>query len=519
MKLMHRVFLTFGVLFVLWTSANEETALAIQTNAYPTKLAAVLPWNEGNPVINGPDILGASPGKPFLYLIPTVGERPIAFGAKNLPRGLSVDAKKGQIVGKARKAGEYAVVLMAENRLGACKKTIRIVIGENALALTPPMGWCSWNCFRSNITDTKIRAIAQSLVDSGLAARGYIYVNLDSGWQSSKRGGPFNSIVPKNEFPDMKALCSFIHTLGLKAGIYSGPYVIPWGTEGEGCGTTSGQLDTTFDFHQRWPAGKYIGVVKHEHEDVSQWADWGFDYFKYDWSTTDMTLTERMSKALRASSRDIVFSVTTGVALKDASRVKELANLWRSNGDTNPSWGSVRERFDNQKPWNTAIGPGHWFDLDMTALMPEKDKCLSANERIACISCWMMRPSPIFIDYDPVKLDDFLINLLCNEEIIAINQDRLGLPAVSILRTDVWDVQLKPLSDGSYALALFNLGTRPGVSPKVDLAFLKLGGVFKMRDVWAKEDLGEFKNPFEVGVDDHCAKVFKLVAPNNTNQN
>lgn len=500
--------LSFSLLAALGApAANESSASATNASAYPTKLAIALPWKEGKPVINGPDIFGASPQKPFLYLIPTVGERPITFDAKNLPKGLSIDLQKGQIRGKAKRKGVYTVVVSAENRLGRCEKALKIVVDDNALALTPPMGWNSWNCFRNNISDTKIRTVAESLVESGLAARGYTYVNLDSGWQSSRRGGRFNSIIPKNEFPDMKALCDFIHALGLKAGIYSGPYVIPWGTQG--CGTTSGQLDTTFEFHQAW-RGKYIGVDKHEHEDVSQWADWGFDYFKYDWSATDMTLTERMSKELRASSRDIVFSVTTGVAPKDASKAKELTNLWRCNGDTDPSWKSVLERFNNQKQWNAVIGPGHWFDLDMTALMPGKDKSLSQNERI---SCWMMRPSPILIDCDPAKLDDFLFRLLCNEEIIAINQDRLGMPAVSVLKTDKWDIQLKPLSDGNYALALFNLGDQPALSPKVNLAFLGLNGAFKVRDLWAKEDLGEFKNSFEIGVDGHCAKVFKIFMP------
>ena len=315
------------VLSALVTASSKgDVAASTNANAYPTRLAVALPWNQGSPVINGPDLLGASPEKPFLYLIPTVGERPVAFSAKNLPKGLAVDTEKGQIVGKAQKTGEYTVVLTAKNRLGTCEKNVRIVIGEKALALTPPMGWSSWNCFRNGITDAKIRAVAQGVVDSGLAARGYMYVNMDSGWQSSKRGGPFNSIIPKSEFPDMKALCAFIHALGLKAGIYSGPYVIPWGCEG--CGTTSGQLDTTFAFHLRWP-GKYIGLDKHESEDAAQWADWGFDCFKYDWSATDMVLTERMSQALRASSRDIVFSVTTGVALKDADRVKCLAQQRR----------------------------------------------------------------------------------------------------------------------------------------------------------------------------------------------
>ena len=310
----------------------------------------------------------------------------------------------------------------------------------------------------------------------------------------------------------MKALCDHIHSLGLKAGIYSGPYVVPWGTDG--CGTTSGICDTNFAQTKPY-ALKFIGIHKHEHEDVSQWAEWGFDYFKYDWSPTDMILTERMSKELRKASRDIVFSVTTGVSPHDASKVKDLANLWRCNGDTGPQWESVvKNGFNNTYAWNPVTGPGHWYDLDMTALKPMGGKSLTPNERIACVSCWMMRPSPILIDCDLTQtMDDFTLRLLCNDEIIAVNQDSLGKPAANVLKAENWEVQLKPLSDGNYALAFFNLGKSPALSPKIDLGFYGIGGKCRLRDLWSKQDLGPLPKDFQVGVDAHCAKVFKIAMP------
>lgn len=510
-KIAKRMFFVACMLVSATTSLNAENKPAAKVN-YSTRLAAVTPWNEGKPVINGPEVYGASPGKTFLYLIPTVGQRPITFSAENLPAGLTVDSAKGQIRGKAEKKGEYQVVLMAENSLGKCSKTLKLVIEDNAIALTPPMGWNSWNCYRSGIDAVKVKAIADGMVSSGLAARGYNYVNLDSGWQSRKRGGKFNSIVPHGGFPDMRAFCDYIHALGLKVGLYSGPYVEPWGTDG--CGSTSGVCDTNFPWHSSYKC-KYIGVNKHEHEDVSQWADWGFDYFKYDWSATDMILAERMCKELRASTRDIVFSVTTSVNINDAAKVKTLANLWRSNGDTGPAWQSVvGNGFDNQQ-WNSVIGPGHWFDLDMTALKPMEGKSLTQNEQIACVSCWMMRPSPILIDCDLTKpLDDFTQRVLCNEEIIAVNQDPLGKPAANILKTNEWCIQLKPLFDGTYAIAFFNLSDKPGISPKVDWSIFGIQQGARVRDLWGKSDVGQFKNDFTVGVEAHCAKVFKVfVAP------
>lgn len=472
---------------------------------YRTKVAPAAPWDKGRPVINGPDVYGASPGKEFLYLIPTVGERPIRFTAENLPAGLFIEKESGQIKGKADTKGEHRVTLTAENRHGTCTKMFTIVIDDNALALTPPMGWNSWNCFRSDIADAKIRTIADRMIRSGLAARGYSYVNMDSGWQSKKRGGAYNSIIPKDGFPDMKSLCDHIHSLGLKAGIYSGPYTVPWGSDG--CGSSSGIWDTNYQKFRE----KYIGINKHEPDDARQWAAWGFDYMKYDWNYTDMTTAERMHRALRDTSRDIVYSITTDVEFSDAARVKELANLWRSNKDMGPLWELfLHNGITNTRQWNPLIGPGHWFDLCLTAFMPRDGNSFTRNELIAHISCWMMRPSPIMIDCDQHLMNDtFVQSLLCNEEIIAVNQDRLGKPAASLFKDDTWDVQIKPLSDGNYALAYFNLSDASAIAPAIEhAAMLGIHEKSPIRDLWNREDLGYFD--FPIGVESHCAKVYKV---------
>ncbi len=376
------------------------------------------------------------------------------------------------------------------------------------------MGWNSWNCYRRLIDAAKIKSIADGMIRYGLAARGYAYVNMDSGWQSPKRGGPHNSIIPKSEFPDMKNLCDLIHAHGLKAGIYSGPYVTPCGTDG--CGTTSGRWDTRFP--RGWgPFGQYIGINKHEREDVNQWAAWGFDYLKYDWHKTDMILAERMSQELRKADRDMLLSLAVNVDFNDAFKVKELANLWRSNGDSGPLWDSfVKNGFNNQQ-WNMVIGPGHWFDLDMTALLPRDGKKLSPNEMIAWISCWMIRPSPIMFDCPPAEMDEFVLSLLCNEEVIAVNQDTLGMPAVDLFKNATWIVQAKTLADGHYALAFFNLSGKPALFNNADLAaafrIIGIGESCKLRDLWAKNDLGAYSNKFKIGVDAHSAKLYKVFMP------
>jgi alpha-galactosidase len=473
---------------------------------FKTVLAPVAVWNAGGPVINGPDIAGASPGKEVSHRIPTVGERPIRFSAEGLPAGLTLDSARGLIIGRIFTPGDYPILLKAENRHGTAEKAFKIRIGENSLALTPPMGWNSWNCFRSDIDAAKITRIAEGMIQSGLAAHGYTYVNLDSGWQSKQRGGRFNSILPHAGFPDMAALCAHLHSLGLKMGIYSGPYVVPWGTEG--CGTSSGLIDSRF---APWPncAGKYIGLTKHELEDVSQWADWGIDYFKYDWAQTDMETAGRMSRVLRQAARDIVFSVTTNVKLEDAREITRLCNLWRSNGDTHSAWDSVVKNGFGNEQWNPYIGPGHWFDLDMTAILPRDGKQLTENELIACFSCWALRPSPLLIDCIPDEITDFTRNLLCNDEVIAVNQDILGQPAAVIIRKDQWEIQLKPLVDGSYAVGVFNLSDQPGLSPEFQFASYGFDRDVKVRDLWAQRDLEGRRTDLTVAVDAHCAKLFR----------
>lgn len=469
-----------------------------------TEVATASQWDAGAPQINSPGRYGASPGKEFLYTIPATGERPIRYAAEGLPSGLVLDAATGRISGQAAREGEYPVRLLASNCHGQHEKALTIVIRPNALALTPPLGWNSWNCFRGQIDADMIREIAKGMVSSGLAARGYTFVNIDSGWQSSERGGPFNAIIPHEGFPDMAGLCAEVHDLGLKLGIYSAPYVVPWGTEG--CGSTSGIVDTHYPLRVGKP-GKYVGMLKHEAEDAAQYAAWGIDYLKYDWRDTDMELTERMSRALQQTSRDMVFSITTDVSIQDKSVV---GNLWRSNRDTKPTWESVKGNGFGDDDWSSAVGPGHWFDLDMLALKPRDEKQLSNDEAVACFTRWAIAPSPIFIDCIPGELDEFTLNLLSNEEVLAVNQDVLGKPAATVNKDTAWPIQVKPLSTGGYAVAFFNLSDEPGTSPELDLLALGLKRPPKVRDLWAKKDLDGRREILSVPIAAHSAKLFSL---------
>src|SRR5580692_2836271 len=195
------------------------TPVALALPAEAPTAAILTPPAPKTPRINGPGIFGVRPGSPFLYTIPATGDRPMAFAADGLPVGLKVDGETGRITGVVDAAGEYPVVLRAKNSRGEDAKKFRIVVGDK-IALTPPMGWNSWNCWARAVDQDKVLRSARAMVSSGLADHGWTYINIDDTWQGA-RGGPFHAIQPNEKFPDMKALCDQIHALGLKAGIYS----------------------------------------------------------------------------------------------------------------------------------------------------------------------------------------------------------------------------------------------------------------------------------------------------------
>ena len=289
-----------------WADAKfEVTGEKPATTSPPREQKIVLtPQPPATPRINGARVFGVRPGHPFLYTIPATGERPMEFAVDDLPAGLNVDAKTGQITGVLRDRGEYAVTLQAKNGLGQSQRKFKIVCGD-AIALTPPLGWNSWNCFADAVDDAKVRSAADAMVRSGLIQHGWTYINIDDCWEIRPgsddpllKGEPrdANGMINTNKkFPDMKALCDYIHGKGLKAGIYSSP----------GPTTCAG----------------FTASYKHETQDAQRYAQWGFDYLKYDWCSyghiakNETSLSELqkpyhvMRTALDKADRDIVFSL------------------------------------------------------------------------------------------------------------------------------------------------------------------------------------------------------------------
>jgi alpha-galactosidase len=418
------------------------------------------------PMINYPRITGATPGRPFLFRIPASGEGVLTFAARNLPDGLALDAKTGLITGALKQEGRTDVpvsVKAADGRVS--NAVITIVGGKDALALTPPLGWNSWNVWGGNVTADHVRAAADGMVASGLAAQGYTYVNIDDAWEAGWHKGSNGSndanagrdangeILTNEKFPDMKGLVDYIHGKGLKAGIYSGP----------GTATCQGL------------AASY----QHEAQDARTWANWGIDYLKYDWcrypeqgnTNSPLDLLQKpytlMRGVLDTLNRDIVFSLCQygwGKVWEWGDQVG--GNLWRVTGDITDTWPSMSSIGFQQTGHEKFAGPGHWNDTDMLVvgklgwgrINPPRPTTLTPNEQLTHISLWALQAAPLLIGADMANLDDWTIDLLGNREVIAINQDPLGKAAGRVWADNWTQIWARPLADGTYAVGLFNRG-------------------------------------------------------------
>ncbi len=488
---------------------NDASATPIFT---PKQAEILTPPAPNTPRINGPNVFGVRPGAPFLYTVPATGNRPMTFSADNLPPGLKLDSASGQITGALETKGEFTVILHANNSLGSADKKFRIVVGDD-LALTPPMGWNSWNCWAGAVDQEKVLRSARAMVASGLTQHGWTYINIDDTWQGV-RGGNFNAIQPNKKFSDMKTLCDEIHTLGLKTGIYSTPWVNSYG--GHIGGSAENPAGDWTNSPTKSPRNKKflpyaVGKYSFATNDAAQFAAWGFDYLKYDWNPIERPQVVEMADALRATKRDILLSLSNNSRDRLLDRIADIAPLvqcWRTTGDINDSWGSLSGIGFTQEPWTPFSKPGHWNDPDMLVVGwvgwgPRLHETkLTPDEQYTHISLWCLLSAPLLIGCDLEKLDAFTLSLLSNDEVLAVDQDALGKQAVCVTTNGNLRVYAKDLEDGSKAVGLFNLGDNEA-TVTAKWADLKLSGKQTVRDLWRQKNLGEFASEFTVSVPKH----------------
>ncbi len=471
------------------------------------------------PRINGPRVYGQRPGRPFLYTIPITGVEPITVSVDGLPDGLKLEESLPRISGVAARQGDYPITITATNSRGTDTQKLLIRIGDQ-ICLTPPMGWNSWNCFADAVDAEKVFAQAKVLSEDGLLKHGWTYVNIDDTWQGS-RSGPDLALQPNGKFPDIKGLCDRIHALGLKAGIYSTPWATSYaGFNGGSSDSADGKWAPPEASRVRHFDGNPPYAIAAHHfaaADAKQFAAWGFDYLKYDWFPLTIPDVAEMSAALKNSGRDIIYSLSNRAIFEHAAEYAKLANCWRTTDDITDTWASMHGIGFSQDRWADLAGPSHWNDPDMLVLgtvgwgHPRQSR-LTPDEQYTHMTLWCLLSAPLLIGTDLTKIDAFTHNLLCNDEVLAVDQDALGHQAVMISLAGPQQVYAKRLSDGTFAVGLFNLDDHPA---QVSFRFgdLQLNGPQPVRDLWRQKNLPEATNSFKMTVASHSAELVKIGAP------
>ena len=375
------------------------------------------------------------------------------------------------------------------------------------LALTPPMGWNSWNYFSCNVSEELIRETADAMVSSGMKDAGYVYINIDDCWHGERDEN--GNIQPDPErFPSgMKALADYVHSKGLNLGIYSDA----------GWQTCAGRP----------------GSRGYEFQDAQQYANWGIDYLKYDWCNTDGLKAEgaylTMRQALNKAGRPIVFSICEWGDNEPWKWASDVGHLWRTTGDiyhcfdcvidrgTWKQWGMLQilDLRDNNELRKVA-GPGQWNDPDMM----EVGNGMSLSEDRAHFSMWSMLAAPLIAGNDIRKMSDDVKEILTNKEVIAVNQDPKGVQGFQFWSSDGVEMWFKPLENGDYAICFLNrdvdakqlhfdwkkFTVNDGIS-KTYIDFSQTS--FKLRNLWTHKDQGNTKKALDVEIGGHDVLMFR----------
>ena len=462
---------------------EDKTGLSTETKYIPKYI--LTPAAPAEPRFNTTPLYGVRPGSPIHFRFGVSGDRPMKITSDDLPAGLAINPDNGALSGSLERPGSYTFTVKAKNAKGEQTQKFTIRCGSK-IGLTPPMGWNSWNCWGLSVTQDKVISSSKALIEKGLADYGYCYMNIDDGWEAPKRNAD-GTIAVNEKFPSMKDLGDWLHSEGLKFGIYSSP----------------GDLT----------CGGYLGSIDHELQDAESYNSWGIDYLKYDWcgygrkhrtEPDNQTVASYvrpyllMERCLRQQPRDIFYSLCQ-YGMAEVWKWGEAvdANSWRTTGDITDTWESLYDiGFCQQPDLYPYAKPGHWNDPDMLIVGKVgwsnnlRDSRLTPDEQYTHISLWTLLASNMLIGCDIAQMDEFTVSLLCNNEVNAINQDILGKQAQRVVLDGAIQVWARPLSDGSCAVGIFNVG---GTDAKVDFKkYFGEMGIEKLqsvRDLWRQKDL------------------------------
>jgi alpha-galactosidase len=373
--------------------------------------------------------------------------------------------------------------------------TLCCVAQDSQLAAHPPMGWNSWNHFKAKVDDATIRAQAEAMVSSGMRDAGYTYINIDDTWEADRDAQ--GNIQANSKFPDMKALADFVHSKGLKLGIYSSP----------GPKTCA----------------KFEGSYGHEEQDAKTYAAWGIDYLKYDLCGLREQMKaaptaeaahqimidayKKMDAALKSTGRPIVYSLCQyGNDAVWEWGASVGGNLWRTTGDISDKYASMEEIGFGQAGLARFAGPGHWNDPDMLEV---GNGGMNADEYRTHMSLWALLAAPLLAGNDLPTMTPETVAILTNHDVIAVDQDAAGKQGDRVSAEGPIEIWARPLADGSKAVAIFNRHPSP-LTAHVDWFTLGFKPGAKAKDLWLKKDLGNLEATYNVEVPSHGVVFLKV---------
>ncbi len=466
--------------------------------AYRDRLQLFQGTDDGSPAVISRKIATTAPDEDFYYIVVAVGSGNLKVEVKDLCEGLTYSpdgprfeirqeegkpeqkAITGIISGKYERDSEHIFSIAASNEKGTVTEKITIRPEEHLLP-TPPMGWLSWEFYMDKVSQEKMMQAIDGLAEAGLAEYGYKFVTIDDGWQGTREQG--KPLQPNEKFPDMKALSDYARSKEFVLGIYTTPWI-------------------------RSYAG-YPGSGYHEEMDARQFAEWNIGYLKLDYRPWDVKYLSIWHDALRKSGGNIVYSFSNNGMLDGGQEfLRDVCDIWRTGWDIIGNWERVKscvyDQYLNVEGWKY-LRKGHWPDPDMLQIgVLREGNEMPQNEQHFQMSIWAILPAPLLLSCNMHKLSDFHIGLMTNREVIAINQDSLGLPAKPV--NGDTKVLYKPLADGKVAVGFFN-----HTDEEMELSFktedIGLTGSKMVRDVWEKKDLGEMPK-YRVMVGAHCARLF-----------
>ncbi len=385
------------------------------------------------------------------------------------------------------KAGFLAVFLMCS------AAGVGAQADAQTVATTPPMGWNSWNFFAGKVTDKDIRDTADLLVSTGMRDAGYVYVNIDDTWEGKRDAQ--GRIQSNEKFPDMKALADYVHSKGLKLGIYSSP-----GPQ---------------------TCARFEGSLGHEEQDAQTYADWGIDYLKYDLCSYRTVMQqqapddpvaqnklmreayEKMHQAILKTGRPVIYSFCQyGWDSVWDWGPSVGANLWRTTGDISANFDRMSLIGRSQAGLAKFAAPGHWNDPDMLEVGNGR---LTKDENVTHMTMWAMLAAPLIAGNNLTQMTPDVAAILMNKDVIAIDQDALGKQGDRVYAEGPVEIWAKPLKGGAKAVAIFNFGESASEMRGIGLHLkeMKLGSSVKARDVWAGKDLGKIKDDWKTTIPRH----------------